>query len=88
MKDGGVYVFCRYLHLAEKMNAVMERLIAVCSADEKAEIVVDGQKVKNITGKKVGFNSLPDEWKTYADENELLDKKREMTLSSIPFYFS
>lgn len=50
---------------------------------EKAEIVVDGQKVKNITGKKVGFNSLPDEWKTYADENELLDKKREMTLSSI-----
>ena len=37
MKDGGVYVFCRYSHLAEKMNAVMERLIAVCSADEKAD---------------------------------------------------
>lgn len=56
---------------------------SIVFSSEKAEIVVDGQKVKNITGKKVGFNSLPDEWKTYADENELLDKKREMTLSSI-----
>ena len=50
---------------------------------EVAEIVMDGQKVKNISGKKVAFNSLPDEWKHYAEENELLDKKRELTLSSI-----
>ena len=50
---------------------------------EKAEVVIDGHKVKNISGKKVAFNSLPDEWKTYAEENELLDKKRELTLSSI-----
>ena len=48
-----------------------------------AEVVMDGQKVKNINGKKVAFNSLPDEWKHYAEDNELLDKKREMTLSSI-----
>ena len=50
---------------------------------ENAEIVIDGKKVKNVSGKKVAFNSLPDEWKTYAEENELLDKKRELTLSSI-----
>lgn len=50
---------------------------------EKADIVIDGKKVKNVSGKKVAFNSLPDEWKTYAEENELLDKKRELTLSSI-----
>lgn len=50
---------------------------------EKAEIFIDGQKVKNISGKKMIFNSLPEEWKTYAEENELLDKKRELTLSSI-----
>ena len=50
---------------------------------EKAEVVIDGQKVKNVSGKKVAINSLPDEWKTYAEENELLDKKRELTLSSI-----
>lgn len=50
---------------------------------EKAEVVIDGHKVENISGKKVAFNSLPDEWKTYAEENELLDKKRELTLSSI-----
>ena len=50
---------------------------------EKADIVIDGKKVKNVSGKKVAFNSLPDEWKTYAEANELLDKKRELTLSSI-----
>lgn len=50
---------------------------------EKADIVIDGKKVKNVSGKKVAFNSLPDEWKTYAEANELLDKKRELTLSSV-----
>lgn len=50
---------------------------------ENADIVIDGKKVKNVSGKKVAFNSLPDEWKTYAEANELLDKKRELTLSSI-----
>lgn len=50
---------------------------------EVAEIVMDGQKVKNISGKKVALNSLPDEWKQYAEENELLDKRNELTLSSI-----
>jgi len=50
---------------------------------ENADIVIDGKKVKNVSGKKVAFNNLPDEWKTYAEANELLDKKRELTLSSI-----
>ena len=50
---------------------------------ENAEIVMDGKKVRNISGKKVAFNSLPDEWKAYAEEHELLDKQRELTLSSI-----
>ena len=36
MKDGGVYVYCKYSHLAERMNDVMERLIAVYTADEEA----------------------------------------------------
>ena len=43
---------------------------------ENADIVIDGKKVKNVSGKKVAFNNLPDEWKTYAEANELLDKKR------------
>lgn len=50
---------------------------------EIAEVVMDGQKVKSVVGKKVGYNNLPEEWKAYADENDLLDKKKEMTLSSI-----
>ncbi len=50
---------------------------------EYAEIIMDGQKVKNISGIKKSYNSLPEEWKHYADENELLDKNRELTLSSI-----
>ena len=54
----------------------------VFCADE-AEIVMEGHKVRNINGKKTAFNSLPDEWKRYAEENGLLDKKRELTLSSI-----
>ena len=50
---------------------------------EEAVVVMDGQKVRNISGKKISFNNLSDEWKHYAEENELLDKKRELTLSSI-----
>lgn len=50
---------------------------------EIAEVVMDGQKVKSVAGKKIGYNSLSDEWKAYADENGLLDKKKELTLSSI-----
>lgn len=50
---------------------------------EIAEVVMDGQKAKSVVGKKVGYNSLSDEWKAYADENGLLDKKKELTLSSI-----
>ena len=36
MKDGGVYLFCKYPALAERMNDVMERLIAAYAADEEA----------------------------------------------------
>lgn len=50
---------------------------------EKATVVMDGTKVKTINGKKVAYNNLSDEWKHYADENGTLDKKREMTLSTI-----
>lgn len=50
---------------------------------ETAEVVMDGQKAKSVVGKKVGYNSLSAEWKAYADENGLLDKKKELTLSSI-----
>lgn len=50
---------------------------------EEATIVLDGAKVKTINGKKVAYNSLPEEWKHYADENGTLDKKREMNLSTV-----
>lgn len=50
---------------------------------EIAEVVMDGQKAKSVVGKKVAYNNLPDEWKAYADENGMLDKKKELTLSSI-----
>ena len=50
---------------------------------ETAEVVMDGQKAKSVVGKKVGYSSLSAEWKAYADENGLLDKKKELTLSSI-----
>jgi hypothetical protein len=32
MQDGGVYIFCRYSDLGERMNETVERLIASCSA--------------------------------------------------------
>lgn len=50
---------------------------------EEATIVMEGSKVKSINGKKVVYSNLPEEWKRYADENSMLDKKREMNLSSI-----
>lgn len=50
---------------------------------EMAEVVMDGKKARSIVGEKVGYNSLSDEWKAYADENGLLDKKNELTLSCI-----
>ena len=50
---------------------------------EEATIVLDGAKVKTINGKKVAYNSLSEEWKHYADEKGLLDKKREMNMSTI-----
>ena len=50
---------------------------------EIAEVVMDGQKAKSVVGEKVSYNNLSDEWKAYADENGLLDKKKELTLSSI-----
>ena len=39
---------------------------------EEAVVVLDGTKVKTINGKKVAYNSLPEEWKLYADENGTL----------------
>lgn len=50
---------------------------------EEATIVLDGAKVKTINGRKVAYNNLPEEWKLYADENGTLDKKHEMSLSTI-----
>lgn len=50
---------------------------------EEATIVMDGSKVKTISGKKVAYDNLPEEWKHYGDENGLFEKKREMNLSSI-----
>ena len=51
---------------------------------EEATIVMDGAKVRTISGKKIAYNNLPEEWKHYADEKGTLDKKREMNLSAIP----
>lgn len=50
---------------------------------EFAEVVLDGQKVKKVAGKKVEYDNLPDEWKAYADDNGLMEKKKELTISSI-----
>ena len=36
MNDGGVYTFCRYSDLAERMNEVMEHLIDRCTAEYDA----------------------------------------------------
>ncbi len=37
MKDGGVCILCRYPTLAGRMNDVMERLIAACSANHETD---------------------------------------------------
>ncbi len=37
MKDGGVYTLCRYSHLAGRMNDIMERLIAACTANHETD---------------------------------------------------
>lgn len=50
---------------------------------EEATVVLDGTKVKTISGKKVAYDNLSEDWKHYADENGILDKKREMNLSTI-----
>lgn len=50
---------------------------------EEATIVMDGAKVKTISGKKVAYYNLPEEWKNYAVENGTLDKKDMMNLSVI-----
>lgn len=50
---------------------------------EKAIIVMSGNKAKNIQTKKVAYNNLSEEWKHYADENNLLNGKSELSLSTI-----
>ena len=55
-------------------------------ASEKAIIVMDGKSVKEIIPHKVGYKDLSDEWKKWAEENEVLyglGDSREMTLSTI-----
>ncbi len=37
MKDGGVYILCGQPGLAERMNRITERLIAVCAAEHGTE---------------------------------------------------
>ncbi len=57
---------------------------SVCTFHAKeATIVMDGAKVKTISGTKVAYDNLPEEWKHYADENGTLDKMHEMNLSTI-----
>lgn len=50
---------------------------------EIAEIVMDGKKMKNYAENKLTYDQLPEEWKAYADENGLFEKKKEITLTSI-----
>lgn len=55
-------------------------------ASEKAIIVMDGKSVREIIPRKVGYKTLSDEWKHWAEENEVLyglGDSREMTLSTI-----
>ena len=37
MKDGGVYAFCRFSKLHERMNSIMEELIAQCRKNNKPD---------------------------------------------------
>ena len=50
---------------------------------EVAQVVVKGERVKSINNRKVAYSSLPKEWQDYAEKNNLLDKKKELTLSTI-----
>lgn len=50
---------------------------------EEATIVMDGANVKSISGEKVVYDNLPEEWKHYGDKNGMFEKKREMILSKI-----
>lgn len=50
---------------------------------EEATIVMDGANVKSISGEKVVFDNLLEEWKHYGDKNGMFEKKREMILSKI-----
>lgn len=55
-------------------------------ASEKAIIVMEGKSVKEIIPRKVGYKTLSDEWKHWAEENEVLyglGDSREMTLSTV-----
>lgn len=55
-------------------------------ASEKAVIVMDGKSVKEIIPHKVAYKNLSEEWKKWAEENEVLyglGDSREMTLSTI-----
>lgn len=55
-------------------------------ASERAVIVMDGKTVKEIIPRKVSYKSLSDEWKHWAEENEVLyglGESREMTMSTI-----
>ena len=53
---------------------------------EKAVIVMDGKTVKEIIPHKAAYKNLSEEWKKWAEENEVLyglGDSREMTLSTI-----
>ena len=55
-------------------------------SSENAIIVMEGKLVKEISSDKVDYNSLTDEWKKWAEDNEVLygiGNSREMTLSTI-----
>lgn len=55
-------------------------------SSEKAIIVMEGKSVKEIIPRKVGYKTLSDEWKHWAEENEVLyglGDSREMTLSTV-----
>lgn len=55
-------------------------------ASENAIIVMEGKLVKEIRTEKVPYNKLSDEWKHWAEENEVLygiGDGREMTFSTI-----
>lgn len=55
-------------------------------SSEKAIIIMDGKTVKEIIPNKVAYKMLSDQWKQWAEENEVfygVGDNREMTLSTI-----